>query len=591
MRNRISLIIAIALLGCSVSISADVPSPETRNPAVPYFMRSMEFQTLQTLIFSPQYAGMVRDSYADLLWNPAFICGQKEKSVYFDLNLGRGASSADLLPVDPSYYSGNYIVAPRWYSQTTINTMNVDPHYNVAALIPLHPKWTLGLFNRALFDYGPFRSTLYWEENRWGAAADNKYFDTQYELQRLEIDDNQQTIFGIQNEAILGYSLSKKLDLAFRLGHYLYDRDGTLYDSKWGVYPHNTFGDLNDEALEINGHHIEAGLGITYHIDDKTRIGLYWGWMNGSSSETTTSRDTSCSWSERDTNTKYYDEDHYELNSSNIYESDATRPRFTLTFEREVNSNFTFRSFLSGSWANTDISGKTASWDTTCGEYTYDYYSGSYYFRKHTFHGGLKSSLSGTGEERSSQWKWFASLIWTPGESWAAFGGIQIQYETFCQKFEELSDYRTHNWNKYTIYAPESDETIYTHDKVYAFDSESKIWSVFLPIGIKAKLAKGLSLLVGTDMIMTLTDGKSNGALLYPERITQKWQDENLIVEDLEINRYEEYHSQPAKEFDRTIYHHFGLMYEHPSGVCVFFRSSGEVLDTANWAMGFSYNW
>jgi hypothetical protein len=191
MKNRKALIIATALWGCSISIFADVPSPATRKPAVPYFMRSMQFQTLQTLIFSPQYAGMVQDPYADLLWNPSLICRQKEKSVYFDLNLGRGASQVDLLPVVPSYYTEEYAVAPRWYSETSINTMNLDPHYNLAALIPLHPKWTLGLFNRVLFDYGPFRSTLNWEEERWELAADSKYFANEYELQRLEIDMKQ----------------------------------------------------------------------------------------------------------------------------------------------------------------------------------------------------------------------------------------------------------------------------------------------------------------------------------------------------------------------------------------------------------------
>jgi hypothetical protein len=592
MKNRIPGFVLLALLCHSAVFFADVPPASTRKPAVPYFMCSMEFQTLQTLVFSPQCAGMVRNPYADLLWNPAFICGQTQKSIYFDLNLGRGTSQLDLLPGASSYYTEDYTVVPRWYSQTSIGAMDANPHYNLAALIPFHPKWTLGLFNRVLFDYGPFRSALYWEEAQWEIAADKNYFGAEYELQRLEIDDNQQTIFGIQNEAILGYVLSKKFDLALRLGHYLYNRDGDLYDSKWGIYPHYTFGNLDDEALEINGHHIETGLGITYHIDDQTRIGLYGGWMIGSSSEETASLDTSDSWSEKDTDTKYYDEDHYELMSDNVYESDAIKPRFALTFERELNPNFIFRSFFSGTWANTDISASTASQDTNYGEHTYDYYrSGSYHFRKRTYHSGHEGNFNGSGEEQTNLWKWFASLIWTPGESWAAFGGIQIQYETFRQDFLEISDYRAHDWNKYTIYDPESDEYIYIHDKIYAFDSESKIWSAFIPVGIKAKIMKGFSLLVGTDVIMTLTDEKTDSKLLYPERITQKWENESLIVEDEETNRYEEYHSHPAKEFDRAIYHHFGLMYEHPNGVCVFFRSSGEVFDTSNWALGFSYNW
>ncbi len=588
---RLSIILLI-LLGLSL-LHADVPAPVTRSPSVPYYMQSIQFQTLQTLVFSPQYAGMVQDSYADLLCNPAFICAQVKKSIYFDFNLGRGGTFTDPLSVEPSYYSNSYDVIPRWYSSTSINTMDATPHYNLAALIPLSSRLTLGLFNRALFDYGPFRSTVGYQDDRWNdLAASVKYFEGNYELQRLEIDDNQQTLFGMQNEAILGYALSDKLDIALRAGYHFYNRDGDLYDSKWGNYPHSSFADLNDEALEINGDHTETGLGLMFQLDEKTKIGLYGSMMNGTSTESTANLDTSDSWSERDVDTRYYDEDHYELTSSNEYDNDASQMRISLIFERILNDQLTFRSYFSIRQGEQDISAVKTSMDTTFGEYTYDYYRYSTdHFRKHTYDRGSESYLTGSGTDEINQWRWFASLFWTPDENWTAFGGIQIQHKKIDKDFEELSNYRTHSWNQYTLYESTTNEYLYKHDKVYAYDFKTRLWTFNFPIGIKAKLWNGLSLLVGTDAVMTLTDEKSNGRVLYPERITRRWEDRSRLVNDEEVNRYEEYHSTPAKEFNRTVYHHFGLMYEHPAGLNVFFRSSGEVLDTANWAMGFSLKW
>jgi len=74
----------------------------------------------------------------------------------------------------------------------------------------------------------------------------------------------------LQSELILGYKLSNKLDLGFSLEHYWFKRDGNLYDSKGGTYPHSSFADLNDETLKINGHHIEGGVGLLYHFGDQT---------------------------------------------------------------------------------------------------------------------------------------------------------------------------------------------------------------------------------------------------------------------------------------------------------------------------------
>jgi hypothetical protein len=117
------------------------------------------------------------------------------------------------------------------------------------------------------------------------------YFDSavfeDLEPQRLEVDDNQQIARGTQTELSFAYQLTKRLDLGIRVGQYIYRRDGNLYDSKWGNYPHSKFADLSDEELDIAGSHYNLGIGLLYHPSEKTCFGAYFEMMTGKSEETT----------------------------------------------------------------------------------------------------------------------------------------------------------------------------------------------------------------------------------------------------------------------------------------------------------------
>ena len=112
-----------------------------------------------------------------------------------------------------------------------------------------------------------------------------------------------------------------------------------------------------------------------------------------------------------------------------------------------------------------------------------------------------------------------------------------------------------------------------------------------MPIGIKAKISKGLYLILGSDITFTLTDESSEGKLIYPKKTTRKWEDGKLVVEDIETDRYEEFSSDPAKEFSRILAHRFGIMYQHKSGALLYFRAFEDVFKTTNWALGFEMNW
>lgn len=589
-----SIAIMVCIFLSVPSLFSDVPLPQVHKPGIPYLFESMNFQTLQMHIFPPQISGMVTDPYSDLHWNPAYILRQSKKSFYIDF---LAPTSTDPLPAYtpyPNNYDDTdaYIVAPRWYSQTSISGVQTTPHYTFAMLVPLNSKITVGFINRSLFDYGPFRTTTWWTEGYREEAFADIPAAAELEPKRLEVDENQQTVVGTQSELVLGYKVTQRVEVGVRFGHYIFNRDGDLNDSKWATYPHSSFADLNDESLKIDGHHVETGLGLLYHFSDKTRLGFYGGFIRGEGTEETASLDTSDSWYERDTNTAYYNKHRYVLASRDAYTSRGKKPLIAVTFEKKISSKWIFRSFLYGSWSDADISGSVASEDTTFGDQTYDYWDNSTkHFRRYEYDSGRESGLSGTGKERTNHLKGFASLIYAPQGNWSLFGGIQIQRYTSEKETGEASDY-TYNWyREYTVYKPETYRYHYTHDKTYSYKAHRKDWSVFLPVGLKIQVVKGLHLILGMDVTFTLTDQDSEGKLLYPRKITRKWENETLVVEDEEMDRYEEYSSHPAKNFDRAVGYRFGITYKHPVGATLYVRCQEDIFDATNWAFGFEMNW
>jgi hypothetical protein len=585
MTRKKLFLIMLALVVCVSQVFPDVPETITHRPNVPYYMQSMNFQSVQTRIFPSRISGFVFDPYADLIWNPAFLLRQSKKTVYMDFNPVTPTTQA----VTKQYenYFSNDLVIPGWYTSSTRNSLRTSPHYNFGVLVPITSKLVVGFMNRLIFDYKPFRSSAESDTRNEDSWSDKAF--SNYEVQRLETDDNQQTVLGAQSELLFGYKLSKKIDLGLRLGHYVYNREGDLFDSKWAFYPHSSSANLDDESFNMDGDHFQAGMGVLLHLNKKTRLGFYGSYMKGSSKEKIVALDSSKAWNERDTNTKYYQINHFRLDSDEDYTSESTRPEFRITFERDMSKKILFRSFLSYTWEDEDISGSFISSDTSYSDRTYDYYTDN--FRRLESHSSRASSLTGTGTFELNRWRWFASLIYKLKRDWAIFGGVQIQRVSYDKECTESSGYTSHSWSEYSIYDPETTRYYYIHSKNYSFKKNYSQWSVFLPIGIKAKISKGLYLLLGTDITMTLTDESSEGKLLYPNKTTRKWEDGRLIVQDTETNRYEEFSSNPAKEFSRTLAHRFGIMYQHKSGARLYFRAFEDVFKTTNWALGFEMNW
>jgi hypothetical protein len=588
----------LILVLCAVHAFSEVPASRLRTPDMPGFLQSMSFQTLQTQVFPREIAGMIPDAYSDLSWNPANLRVLTRKSVYLDF---QSSSQAALFPTRGTgvqavnYRSGiEDQVAPRWYPQTSIRSTQTAPLYNFGILIPLHSRLSIGFFNRTVFDYGPFlqgsAGTGAWDEKADYASRVNG--NGTLVPQRMEADENQQTAIGNQFEVTIGYKLSGSLDIGLRLGHMVYGRRGDLLNDRWANYPHSTSADLEDESLKINGHHVEAGLGLVYHPDSTSRFGLYGGLASGNGTEKSLARDTTHTWSETDTDTRYFNMSHYALKSNQVFSEKGSKPLFTLSFEKRLSGKWLFRTSASASWSNVDVTGNIVSSDTSAGDRTFDQWDNSAtYFRRLESHGSRTGGLTGEGTEKTRSWEAFASVIYSADGRWSMFAGVHVQRYTFGQDFTEVSNYQTHVYNKYSIYKPEINEENYYHEKDYTLKNEYSRWSAILPVGFQIRVARGFSVLMGSGIAFSLEDESASGDRLYPTKITQRRINGQMIVNDGETDRYETFSSNPARVLNRQWGRYFGIVYEHPCGSKVFLKFSDDFSQMNNWAFGFSLDW
>ena len=587
MRKRL---IIILLSSFTFLAMADVPLPVTRQPNVPFFMDPYNFKTIELSLFSGDVNGMIINDYGDLMWNPAFLSRVQKRALYLDLNFGYPSTSNQ--PVLAADYASEYLVSPGWYRQTYIADVQNLPLYNLAFLLPLTKRLTIGLVNRSLFDYGPYRETYYWD---YRYLESNSYWDDamiagDLAPQRLEVDDNQQYHFGVQTDLMAAYHLNKRFDLGLKIGNYTYRRDGDLYDSKWGTYPHSGFADLNDEELDINGNQYTLGAGLLVHPNENTTWGVYGEFMLGHSDEVSSSVDTSYSWSERDTDPDYYSLNDYDLASNQEFKSEATRPTWTFTYEKEISDKLIFRSFLRHSSSDTDIDFTTNSADTTFSDRTYDtYHNGNYYFQQLTSTNADRQHYNGEGNNKLSHWQWFASYIYSNENDWSLFGGILVNKYHRKNKYFEESDYYSHSDYDYQRYDPHTYQYLNTHEKLYEYKSTSDQYTISFPIGIKVKVIKDFHLILGGEIHYYFTDSSEKGRLLYPEVITKKWENGALSVNDLEEDRYEEYSSNPAADLSRSTNVNLGFVYKHTSGISLYVRSDGNILETYGWNIGLDY--
>ena len=205
------------------------------------------------------------------------------------------------------YSSSSETVYPQWYGNTHITSLQLNPLYNFALIQKISDRISIGIINRSLFDYGPLRSSSNRSSySRSSSSVSSEYDNSAYdalELKTVEVEENQQSIWGTQTEFTLGYNFSSKIDIGLKFGHYIFRQMGELNDSRYAKQPHSFIDEYNNEDLTIDGNQYEIGAGLIYHLDDKTNLGIYASIMNGNSLEKNVSLDNSDSWFEVPTDT------------------------------------------------------------------------------------------------------------------------------------------------------------------------------------------------------------------------------------------------------------------------------------------------
>lgn len=585
-------IVGTFILILHFSLFAGVPIPRTHNPSLPYFMEQINFQTILLNVYGENISGVIPNQYSDLNWNPAFILQGNENSAYIDFNY----QSPNISNYGNYYSSSSEAVSPQWYGNTYITSLQLNPLYNFALIQKISDKISIGIINRSLFDYGPLRSSSNsYSYSRSSSSVSSEYDKSAYdalELKTVEVEENQQSIWGTQTEFTLGYDFSSKIDIGLKFGHYIFRQMGELNDSRYAKQPHSFIDEYNKEDLTIDGNQYEIGAGLIYHLDDKTNLGIYASIMNGNSLENNVSLDNSDSWFEVPTDTNYYSINEYDLASNYSFSSNGSSPFLSLTFQKELSENLEFRSFFSYRNINKEITSYTSAKDTSYSDRTYDSYSydtGGYYFRERETSRSRRSSLDGGGNEIMENYKWFASLIYKTENKWSAFAAIMIQMETKEVDLSEKSTYYNDYNTQYFYYDPSTRNQLESYIKNYKYNYDYTRWSAIIPVGIKAHIYKGFSLLIGTDLQFELIKTKESGNLIYTKRISRITENGIISQEDIEENRPEAYSSDNPMRFNKTSIIHLGAFYEHSSGLKLYVKTVGDIFNKSFWTFGLEY--
>ncbi|MBU1115837.1 MAG: hypothetical protein KKE09_11960 [Bacteroidetes bacterium] len=585
--------IGVFILISHFTLLAGVPLPRTHNPLLPYFMEQINFQSVLLNVYGQNVSGIIPDRYSDLNWNPAFILQSSGNSVYVDFNYQVANNSYN--SYSNIYMSGSNSVSPNWYNNTSVNSLQLNPLFNFALIQKINDKISIAIINRSLFDYGQFRSSSN-RSNYSNSSLSSMSYDSEayndLELTTVEVEKNQQSVWGTQTEFNLGYNFSPKIDIGLKFGHYIFRQSGELNDSRYSKQPHSLIDEYNNEDFKINGDQYEIGAGIVYHLDEKTNLGLYLSIMTGSSSEKNIAFDNSHSWSENNVDTNYYSINKYNLASNYSFSTDGSSPFLSLTFQKEFSTSLELRSFFSFRQTNKDITGSISSTDTSYTDRTFDAYNSTthnYYFSRNESSGRAKDLLDGDGKETMENYQWFASLIYKPESEWSVFAAVMLQMQSKETEFSEKSIYyNNYNFKSY-YYMPRDENRFNSQLKNYNYHYSYKKWSAIIPVGIKAHIYGGFSFLIGTDLRFDLIEIKESGDLLYPKRVNRTTENGVIVVEDIELNRPETYDAYRPNEFSKTSSINFGAFYEHSSGLKLYVKTDSDIFNNNFWTFGIEY--
>ncbi len=597
-KRAIFLLLTTALLR---GLFAEVPAPYSRIPDIEYFLQPFNLRTVEMAIFSADASNMIRSKFGNLNWNPAYLAAQNQRTIYLDFNLTNPTSTeTDLtIPLDYPYLNRAQNAAdffvPRWYTTTQVKTINTEPLYNFAIILPVSSRLTIGATNRSIFDYGAYRNPIWWQNYGWRNAEADAYANIPgLTPSRLEVDDNQQQLFTNHTEVNLAYRFSEQFDLGLRLGNLLSRHSGHLIDDEFGTYAHSSFANYNKEKLTITGDHYEVGLGIIYHENERNTWGLFAGILTGDSREEQSSLDTAANWSETATNPAYYYRGKSHLSANENFSDEGQRPYLKLMYTRKFGQNIYLDAKFAYSQTLHDFTSNTSSSDTSSSDHTYDTWNSatsSYYFQRLQLQSARDYTLNGSGTDDNRNWQAMVTVTYAPGDDWEFFSGLQCAHYRFSKKISESDILRDVSYYEYTYYDPKTSQYLDSHRKNYDYQYQYDTWRMIVPFGIAFKTPGKLRLILGSELCLELHEESSEGEILFPEVISRYWYNQAVLVDDVEHNRYEKYTAKPPRSFQRTTTIRVGAALRHPSGVTFYLRPGGELFTTTSWTLGLAFDW
>jgi len=528
--------------------------------------------------------------------NPAQILGSRKRNIYLDHPAINGSSnyiSSSLLRND-SYYHQDTLVTNRWDSNSSIQGVNIAPLYQIAAIIPMGERFSMGLTNRSFADSGPYRQIYSIEDSYYFLDNIKSPRPGTYTPDHLSTLNNKQTMFGTQSELTLGYRLSSDFDIGLRLGQFSLHRQGLLGDSTNGTKPHEKIDQDFSENFNNQTEHWVITCGCILHLTPSTHIGIQAGFVTGDNLEDMHTADKDITWQEVPSDNRFYDSHDYLLEKENVLTHNGSRILLRIHMEHQFSEQWSLLSSLSYQWQDIDLSSNAASQLAMTYEWTqhvYDKGIDAYFIQQVDGQSRQFDSFNGTGIHNIQQCFWSTALTYQLSNSWLVFGGIQLNYETTDMEVTEKTSFNSDSSWEYSRHFPGNSAIHENYQSAYDYSLSRYRLGILLPLGLRAKVVNGLHILFGADLFYSLSRLEENGELLYSIKARSESVNDKQLYSDLERNRRESYHVKPVDLFNRSNSFRFGLVCEPLKGLQLMLNTGSDLSLIAQWSLGCHYSW
>ncbi len=331
----------------------------------------------------------------------------------------------------------------------------------------------------------------------------------------------------------LAWEINEALEMGFKIGGFLFDRDGSLgSDNLWNQQAGYTSYWKTHEQRDQEYGHMDYSLGVNYTTGNN-KFGLFGGLVQGEVIQNMVRDDESMSrYGIRDgTNWSNY---------NNWHQSDQNWDHTGNTFysgfqwERQMREDLSFRLMYNYSLARQDLGLASDIESESDNEYYYHYNNGQFsesegFSIMHDFRTG-----SGDRDIKSSTLK--SAMNWDVDEkqnlSVGAIFGVRRQSTNTIEKVDAFSESFYHQ-----VYFYGNDTTTWTQynktveDKTINWEFASRLRSIQIPVIYEYDLNERWDFLIGLNRVMNFWKIENKTLVLYDYR--ERVQNEEVKIEEM----------------------------------------------------------